>query len=440
MTAGLLNGFWPGSYTSCKTPHPYSGLPQELVANCTASQNGKKPAFCEQKYVGRISMATDELQAALNSYGRIHSNAIEEARQEVVEFYEVRTKELNATIQAQKQLIIALNESVGKLEEQLASKKLELKDLNAEHSKAKSAGSAAVKAAEEQKAKVAKLEKQLALTSQQLLDASEKLANRTAAVQAMESERAALKSAISKKEADISKLEKDAEKLSAASIKSEAAAAETKKLLEDSKKAIDVLKRGKVKMDAELKKANETHAKDLEAIKLLRVNVQDMNKKLATQTGSLSELKAESDAKAKLADSLDKRVGELNATVANLESERDTAAKGLKAKVEEAKKLEARVVELERKLKQQQDAWQADQGKWEEERNDMLGKLERARTLFDRFVEHNSKVQALLVNLQAYFKSGVAQMIQHSDDMVKESKTDRSLEKIVNDIRSQLTI
>ena len=256
----------------------------------------------------------------------------------------------------------------------------------------------------------------------------------------MESEKASLKSAISKKEADITGLQKQAEKLAAAGTKSEAELAESKRLLEDAKKALDMLKRGKDKLEVELKKANETHTKDMEAIAQLRDNVQGLNKKIAKQDSTLASVQAEKAAKAKLADSLEKQVGQLNGTVTSLTQEKDSAAKGLKAKVEEVKKLEARVGELERKLKQQQDAWQADQGKWEEERSDMLGKLERARTLFDGFVEHNSKVQALLVKLQAYLKSGVAQMIQQTDEMVKESKSDGPLEKIVNDIRSQLTV
>eukprot|EP00951_Prasinocladus_malaysianus_P047332 scaffold649943_cov43-Prasinocladus_malaysianus.AAC.1 len=36
LTAGMINGFWPGSYLgSCGSVDPYSGLPEELVANCS---------------------------------------------------------------------------------------------------------------------------------------------------------------------------------------------------------------------------------------------------------------------------------------------------------------------------------------------------------------------------------------------------------------------
>ena len=131
-------------------------VPSPLTLTCeslsfTAAPADKKPTYCSQKYVGRISLATEELQAALNAYGRTHSSAIEEARQEVVDFYEIRTKELGSTIQDQQQVIKNLEDSLSKLGDQITSKQVELKDLTAEHAKAKSAGAAAEKLAEEQK-------------------------------------------------------------------------------------------------------------------------------------------------------------------------------------------------------------------------------------------------------------------------------------------------
>ena len=34
ITAGILNGVLPGFSGSCKEPHPFSGLPEELVTSC----------------------------------------------------------------------------------------------------------------------------------------------------------------------------------------------------------------------------------------------------------------------------------------------------------------------------------------------------------------------------------------------------------------------
>lgn len=35
VTVCMLNGLWPGHYSSCMAPDPYAGLPEELIANCT---------------------------------------------------------------------------------------------------------------------------------------------------------------------------------------------------------------------------------------------------------------------------------------------------------------------------------------------------------------------------------------------------------------------
>lgn len=124
------------------------------LLRCTASPEDKKPAFCSQKYVGHISMATEELHAALNSYSNMHGKAIEMARQEVVEFYQARSLELDSTLQEQQKVIHSLEQAMGKLGDQLTAKTLELTRTTENLKREQKAGKQAEKAAEESKVRI----------------------------------------------------------------------------------------------------------------------------------------------------------------------------------------------------------------------------------------------------------------------------------------------
>lgn len=440
VTVGMLNGFWPHLPGGTCSADNLSGLPAELVANCTGIPEGQpKPTYCSQKYVGTISLATQELQSALHSYNMKHNSAIEEARREVVDFYEVRTAELAGTIETQQATITGLQGRLRGMEDQLTARKIELNKINTEYRTIKDVAAASEKEAKALKAKLGKFEEQLYSAMEELSATSEALSNRTATVKALEGNASKLERALSKSEATVAKLqgkvtkltetgEEGAKKLAGVEVELSSSQAEAKKLRE--------VKAG---VEMELKNARGEQGKQASSIKELSARVEGLMEQVKQAGAQLKAVSAERDAKAKRVTELEKQVGGMQEGIKALEAEKGSMRSGLAAKVEEVKSLRGRIAELEGKMRQQQDVMQAEQAKWEKEKQALFGKLERARQLFDGFVAHNTKVQSLLLRLQQFLRSEVATIMEQTDEAVEQSRPG-SMDSMINELRSQLSV
>ena len=377
---------------------------------------------------------------ALSAFSKSHNSAVEEARQEVVEFYEFRTHELGATIEEQNMVIRSLEQSMGKLGDQLTSKKIDLDRTSEELKKAVTSSKALQRTEADSKATLLRTEQQLLTATQDLTAKGELLANRTAAIQVMEEESKEMEKALGRAEASVLKLEKETKRLEASVGDLTSEGKEAKAAVAQSKKEAEALGKAKAALEADLRKAREGQTSGLEAIKELQKQVEELNGKVKEKSDAAAAAQKEQQAAAKQESALEKQVAALTAELNGLKQERDGLKKEAAAKAGAVKKLEGHVTELESKLKQQQDAWQAAQVKWDQEKAAMEGKLEQARSLFDVFVVHNTKVQSLLLRLQKYLQTEVAQILKQTEEIVQESKMETKVESIVTEIRSVLSV
>ena len=420
--------------------HASADLPEWVLPAPVAAPEDNKPNYCSQKYVGHISMATNDLAMALTAFSKSHNSAVEEARQEVVEFYEVRTQELGATIEEQNMVIRSLEQSMGKLGDQLTSKKIDLERTSEELKKAVSSSKALQRTEADSKATLQRAEQQLLAATQDLTAKGELLANRTAAIVAMEEESKEMEKALGRAEAAVLKLEKENKMLEGSVGELTAEAKEAKAAVARAKKEAEALGKAKAAMEADLKEARKGQTSGIDAIKELQKQVEELNGKVKDKSDAAAAAQKKQQAAVQKEADLEKQVAALTAELNGLKQERDGLKKEAAAKAEAVKKLEGHVAELERKLKQQQDAWQAAQGKWDKEKAAMEGKLEQARSLFDVFVTHNTKVQSLLLRLQKYLQTEVAQILKQTEEIVQESKMETKVESIVTEIRNVLTV
>jgi len=439
MTVGMMNGFWPraGGGGTCGAD-PFSGLPAELVANCTSVPEGQaKPSYCAQKYVGTITLATAELQSALNSYNAKHGSAIEEARREVVDFYEARTAELAAMVDAQQGTVAGLRDTLRGMEDRLTAKKLELGQATTQAQTLKDVAAAAEKDAKASAAKLAKFEAQLYATTQELARTSEELHSRSSSVKALEAQAAKLEGALSRSESKVLRLQADKASLTEAGDRAGAKLKGIAAQLADVEAAAARLRADKAAVRDELVKALEGQAAQTDRIKKLGEEVEALGAAVKDANARAAAADRErNDTARRLAEAAGAAVT-AEAALTELGAEREQLAAALAAREAEVESLRGQVGELEAKIRQQQEALQTEAAAWDAERRGLLGKLERARGLFDAFVGHNGRVQALLVRLQGFLRDETAAILGQTDKAVEASMAG-NLEAIVAELRTQL--
>ena len=215
-------------------------------------------------------------------------------------------------------------------------------------------------------------------------------------------------------EAAVLKLEKENKRLEGSVGELTVEAKEAKAAVARAKKEADALGKAKAAMEADLKEARKGQTSGIDAIKELQKQVEELNWKVKDKSDAAAAAQKKQQAAVQKEADLEKQVAALTAELNGLKQECDGLKKEAATKAEAVKKLEGHVaeLELERKLKQQQDAWQAAQGKWDKEKAAMEGKLEQARSLFGAFVTHSTKVQSLLLRLQKHLQTEVAQILQ----------------------------